>query len=314
MTSDTNDSLSNHLRAKLYVQLSACALLTPSELVLTIQSEVFTNVFARIRECFLTFIVGTRSDLRIFLAIQNELYSVSSASFNLQTQNCIGANHRNRLTVWLFYLFAMVYDVITMSISTYYLLVGVPSFYRMSSFIKLMFYDGIGYFFFLTVANVFNLILYRASNEEIQSSGATIGYVVTWIMAQRILIHLRDEAARLHSQTISVQTITRTTTHNLTSPREIAQAMRTRFTDTKNRDRLDDEFSRSTPGGASEEKSSVDDRRDSASTNSRPSKDYGDMDLDIKVQVQQSVTVDYVPNPYGRETYRTPKGFQTAPR
>lgn len=67
---------------------------------------------------------------------------------------------------------------------------------------------------FVPAANVFNLIIYRASDESIQSSGcvihplfiyyygtisplqtsicsASVGYAVTWIMSQRILIHLR---------------------------------------------------------------------------------------------------------------------------
>lgn len=95
--------------------------------------------------------------------------------------------------------------------------------------------------------------------------------------------------------------------------------MRTRFTDTKghDRDRLDDEYSTSNPRGPSEEKSQDMDRKDSASTNSRgtnASKDYGDVDLNIKVQVQHSVTVDYDPNAYQRENYRQTKGFVTVPR
>ena len=166
---------------------------------------------------------------------------------------------------------------------------------------------------------------------------ATIGYVVTWIMAQRILIHLRgmgtclrypfrfliafdgpiDAAARIHSQTISVRTIT--TTHSLTSPREISRAMRSHFASTKDHDPLDDGFSSSGSSHAhhSEEKSDADGSRQGDSTHSigtTSSRDYGDVDLDIRVHVQRSVTVDYNPDPYQRENYRAPDGFKTAPR
>ena len=156
-------------------------------------------------------------------------------------------------------------------------------------------------------------------------------------MAQRILIHLRgmgtrphypfqlliayvdpiDAAARIHSQTISVRTVT--TTHSLTSPREISRAMRSHFASTKDHDPLDDEFSSSGSSHArrSEDKSDANGSREVGSTHSvgtTSSRDYGDVDLDIRVHVQRSVTVDYKPDPYQRENYRAPDGFKTAPR
>ncbi|KAI0073636.1 hypothetical protein K474DRAFT_1710526 [Panus rudis PR-1116 ss-1] len=224
--------------------------------------EVFVNVYARI-------------------PVQNEHH------------NCIGANNSDRLATWVFYMLAMFYDVVTMGISTYYLVDSVPVFGRMSGLARLMFYDGIGYFVVLTAANVVNLILYRASDEEVQSSAATLGYVVTWIMSQRILIHLRDAAAQLKSQTLPA-TITRT--EELTNPRDISRIMRTsQLNVTRHKNRLDEEF---VIGKNSDSNSPP---RDSSSSDPGPGNDY---ELDVRVKVQHSVTVTYDTGVFQRETYR----------
>ncbi|KAI0047718.1 hypothetical protein FA95DRAFT_1558818 [Auriscalpium vulgare] len=97
-----------------------------------------------------------------------------------------------KVAAWVFYLVAMLYDMMTLSISTYFLIMCRPNSTGMSHLMKVMLYDGLGYFVALTGANVLNLILYRASNTTIQSAGASLGYAVSWIMSQRILIHLRE--------------------------------------------------------------------------------------------------------------------------
>ncbi|KIK90506.1 hypothetical protein PAXRUDRAFT_677393 [Paxillus rubicundulus Ve08.2h10] len=58
-----------------------------------------------------------------------------------------------------------------------------------------MFYDGMGYFCMLTVPNALNLALYQ-SQDSIQASAVTIGYVVTWLMSQKLI--LNQYKARVH--------------------------------------------------------------------------------------------------------------------
>jgi len=57
-------------------------------------------------------------------------------------------------------------------------------------------YDGLGYFVALTAVNMMNVFLYRGAPHSIQSSGASLGYAVIWIMSQRILIHLREASVQ----------------------------------------------------------------------------------------------------------------------
>ncbi|KAF8995471.1 hypothetical protein BDQ17DRAFT_1365656 [Cyathus striatus] len=75
-----------------------------------------------------------------------------------------------------------------------------------------MLYDGLGYLVMLTAVNILNLVLYRTS-RDVQNAGlvnvvfttvtdinhaittlrASLGYCVSWIMSQRLLIHLHSK-------------------------------------------------------------------------------------------------------------------------
>lgn len=132
-------------------------------------------------------------------------------------------------------------------------------------------------------------------------------------MAQRILIHLRgsiftslkvfldtnsrstDAAAQMRGQ--SVQTMTHTMTRELTSPRDISRIMRTQFSSQK-RDRVDDDYALRPPAP-----SKVHDN----SSSEPHSPNHLDVNLDVQVKIQHSVTVDYDPTAYDRETYRKSK-------
>jgi hypothetical protein len=64
-----------------------------------------------------------------------------------------------------------------------------------------MIYDGLGYFVVLTVANTINAVLYRSQNSILQVAGAPLSGLVTWIMSQRILIHLQDASEKqMHTE------------------------------------------------------------------------------------------------------------------
>ncbi|KAH9926801.1 uncharacterized protein B0H18DRAFT_1104363 [Fomitopsis serialis] len=115
--------------------------------------------------------------------------------------NCTVGEHGMFLSAWLYYLLAMIYDAVVLCISSFYLVRYGPVAGRLSGLVKLMLYDGLGYFVVLTAANILNLVLYRTSDILTQSSGAAVGEAVTWIMSQKLLIHLRDAAADANRST-----------------------------------------------------------------------------------------------------------------
>jgi len=61
-----------------------------------------------------------------------------------------------------------------------------------SRLVKILLYDGLGYFVVLTLTNLANILLYRGMPNVIETTGTSFEFAVTWIMSQRILIHPRD--------------------------------------------------------------------------------------------------------------------------
>lgn len=106
--------------------------------------------------------------------------------------NCTPGNPGKILSAWFYYTVAMSYDLIVLTISTVYLLRYNPLSSRLERLVRVLIYDGIGYFIVLTGSNIFNIILYHTSDIQTQAAGASIGFAVIWIMSQRILIHLRE--------------------------------------------------------------------------------------------------------------------------
>ncbi|KAH9929919.1 uncharacterized protein BXZ73DRAFT_16075, partial [Epithele typhae] len=129
-------------------------------------------------------------------------------------QLCTAGNAPPVLTAWLYYMFAMTYDVVTLVISTAYLINLGSNSGKMAQLVRIMLTDGLIYFVTLTGANILNLILYRSSIESVQSSGVSIGYTVTWIMSQRILIHLQD-ATTVHNRAIATQVVVSRSLHSI---------------------------------------------------------------------------------------------------
>ncbi|KAN0142161.1 hypothetical protein V8E53_000623 [Lactarius tabidus] len=107
-----------------------------------------------------------------------------------QLQCCTveSAHPQRSVSTWTFYLVAMLYDCLTLSISIVYLM-------RVKSVGSGLLYDGLGYFVVLTLTNLANILLFRGTDHVLQSTGASFEYAVTWIMSQQILIHLRNARA-----------------------------------------------------------------------------------------------------------------------
>ncbi|KAF9788546.1 hypothetical protein BJ322DRAFT_642481 [Thelephora terrestris] len=137
--------------------------------------------------------------------------------------NCSPGNSRTRVPQWVFYLMAVLFDSTTCIISTFFLVRSAGGIKSMSALVRMLFYDGLGYMITLTGVNILNLILYRNSvGKSVQSSGASFGYLVVWIMSQRILIHIHEAAEDRAHQRIFVS-------HQISAPRDITQAMRNQF-------------------------------------------------------------------------------------
>ena len=115
---------------------------------------------------------------------------------------------------------------------------------------------------------------------------ASVGYAVTWIMSQRILIHLRGlspsalikgESSPTFTDAAAEHSIRQVTSrHAVQQPRDISRAMRSPF------------------GLASQQLSNTKDRL-TDEYNLTSHKKTGEMQatLDVQVQIEQTVTVDY---------------------
>lgn len=111
---------------------------------------------------------------------------------------CISGVNSPHPTSWAFYMVAMAYDLVTLTISTVYLLRFETYSGRFKRFIRIMLYDGLIFFMALTAVNVLNLILYQSGSIVGQSTGSSLAYAIIWIMSQRLLIHLQKMSVDLH--------------------------------------------------------------------------------------------------------------------
>ncbi|OJA13669.1 hypothetical protein AZE42_08980 [Rhizopogon vesiculosus] len=110
--------------------------------------------------------------------------------------NCTTANAGKVLTAWLYYLTSMVYDLVVLIISAVYLLRYNPVSSGLGRLIRVQVPSACAGAPFdqnlPPASNIFNIVLYHTSDIETQSAGVSMGFAVTWIMSQRILIHLRE--------------------------------------------------------------------------------------------------------------------------
>ncbi|KIM79049.1 hypothetical protein PILCRDRAFT_823903 [Piloderma croceum F 1598] len=126
---------------------------------------------------------------------------------------------------WVHYMVAIIYDTVVTAMSFRYLLKYYFSATTslISRVTKMMMYDGLGYFVLITATNVFNLVLYRTS-EDTQGAGVSLSYVATWIMTQRILIDLNEASVERRNRD-SFVTISKT----IESAEVVSAAVRAQF-------------------------------------------------------------------------------------
>ncbi|KAG2116834.1 hypothetical protein DEU56DRAFT_162764 [Suillus clintonianus] len=187
----------------------------------------------------------------------------------VDVRHCTSANAGRVLSTWFYYLAVMIYDIVMVTVSTMHLLRYNPLSSRVERLIRVLIYDGIGYFIVLSAANVLNLILYHTTDIETQSAGASIGYAVTWIMSQRILINIREP----NTQRLENVIVARNTN---SAQKKVMSGLRSQF-ESKSHSKgsktpIDAEF-----GPASPHSGHAD-----------------DMELGVRVRVERSVVVDYM--------------------
>ncbi|KAG2046837.1 hypothetical protein BDR06DRAFT_1014387 [Suillus hirtellus] len=196
-------------------------------------------------------------------------------------------NSGKMLTAWFFYTAAMLYDLAVLTISTVYLLRYNPLNSRLEQLVRVLIYDGIGYFVVLTGSNILNIILYHTSDIQTQSAGASIGFAVIWIMSQRILIHLRG----VHRSTISLLSLTDSQSHSFhrsSAPTELSE------TETRRSENI---AAMRSPQNARDAASAI---RSPLTAKSHTDPESGlndahtdDMELDICTCVKPTVTLDH---------------------
>ncbi|KAH8116225.1 hypothetical protein DFH11DRAFT_1542981 [Phellopilus nigrolimitatus] len=249
---------------------------------------------------------GPQSKLEFFADIYKR-----TPVHNPITSSCTSGNASLHRIAWVNYAVAMVFDLIAICISTGYL-------WFYSSTATSLLYEGLGYFVILTAVNVFNLVLYLKESESTQvlsfvpfsvflhsrlllspkkSTGASLGYVIIFIMSQRILIKqkalhliaiLKPEYAEKYAESERSYEVTLA----LDTTREINNALRSQFETTVKSSPFIDTFavtslrSQSTHPGSQEVSQS---------------------ELDVQVRIEQTVVVERNAAAMRRESYRTPR-------
>ncbi|KAG1902357.1 uncharacterized protein F5891DRAFT_1186455 [Suillus fuscotomentosus] len=170
-------------------------------------------------------------------------------------------NSGKRLSAWLYYLVVMLYDLVMLTISTVHLLRYNPLSSRVGRLVRVLIYDA---------TNLLNLILYHTTDAETQSAGASLGYAVTWIMSQQILVHVREPDPRRLENVV----IARPITHS-SARKNAMSGLRSQF---------------ESKGHSKNSKSPIGPEfPPTSSRNGHPE----DVELDVRVCVDRSVKVDY---------------------
>lgn len=130
----------------------------------------------------------------IVVATMEWLVTFFSRTIAQDHGNCTTGDIDPHRTAWTFYVIAMVYDFIVLSIATWQLIRVNTTDRRLAKLLRLMIMDGLGYFAVLTGANLCNVLLYQTPNKELQSTGSPLGFTMVWIMSQRILIRIQQVA------------------------------------------------------------------------------------------------------------------------
>ncbi|KAG2141676.1 hypothetical protein BD769DRAFT_1427899 [Suillus cothurnatus] len=178
---------------------------------------------------------------------------------NFTNHSCTLTNVGKVLSTWFYYLAVILYDVVIVTVSTVHLL-------RYNPMSSSLIYDGIGYFIVLSG---------KYTNRSEYIIRASVGFAVTWIMTQRILIHVRENA-RPDAQRLEDVIVARPT---LSAQKRVMSGLRSQFESKSH--------SKGSKGSKGSKSAGDAEFRPASRNNSN------DMELDVHVRVERSVMVDY---------------------
>lgn len=210
--------------------------------------------------------------------------------------NCISGNIGSPRVAWVHYMVCIIFDAVTIGIACGYLYSYSPTSRPLAELLRRMIVEGIGYFIVMTTVNILNLIIYQKAQPDTQSSAASLGYVIAWVMGQRLLINhfeATEESKRTLDGVIALE-----------DARDVNHALRSQF-DGGFRLNLE---SRSRPGLAAVDhdlKHLTFDVRSTNFTNwTTDGQDEGE-DVVVRVHIEQKVKVDRKgkSSNFMRETY-----------
>jgi len=131
---------------------------------------------------------------------------------------------------WVSYVVAIIYNFVTTVVCMFFLLrMKTSNGSMMSRVTRMMLVDGLWYFIVLTAINFVNLLFNRFTslNEAVQqTAAASLGYCVTWIMSQRLLIHLYEVSVERRNESIGAAV---TITQQIATARDVSHAIRSQF-------------------------------------------------------------------------------------
>ncbi|KAJ7676509.1 hypothetical protein DFH06DRAFT_1291529 [Mycena polygramma] len=123
-----------------------------------------------------------------------ELISVFWKRVSFQTNfNCTSGNLPGIKIASLFNVGALVFDLVTMVITSVYLWkFSNSSRTSFSQLTRMMLHDGLMYFIALTAMNAVNIIFFQNNDEVLQPSATTLGYAATMIFSGRFILNLSE--------------------------------------------------------------------------------------------------------------------------
>ncbi|KAJ7497055.1 hypothetical protein FB451DRAFT_1209893 [Mycena latifolia] len=197
--------------------------------------------------------------------------------------NCASLSPHGLFGGWIHYAVAIIYDfTATVFCIVFLLQLKASSTSMMARVTRMMLVDGVWYFVALALVNCLNVGFYRATPlaDEVQTAAASLGYCVTWIMSQKLLMHLHDASIERRNESIGAAV---TITQHIASARDVSRAIRSQF---ESKSGLD--FNLTVPDF------------DLDSIRSGPPIAE---DVDVQVRVERTVRMERVPRVYELEDY-----------
>ncbi|KAJ7805024.1 hypothetical protein B0H14DRAFT_3485664 [Mycena olivaceomarginata] len=110
---------------------------------------------------------------------------------------CTSGNPPGIKIASLYYVGGLVYDAVTMVLTTTYLWkFSNASRTSLSQLMKMMLEDGVMYFLALCSMNIVNIIFFQSPNSILQPAASTLGMAATMIFSARFILNLSERASR----------------------------------------------------------------------------------------------------------------------